>query len=169
MPVIITQRTTMATAETATADWFVLDVDGMIVGRIATQIATVLMGKHKATYTPHVMTGDAVIVVNAHRIRFSGQPGRHPSHPYYTRKMEQRTYERYSGYPSGRKVQTAADLLDKKPEMILQEAVRRMLPKNKLGSQMLKNLRLFCGPDHTHQAQQPQPFPAHLLQGKLGQ
>ncbi len=162
MPVI-TQRTTMAKKETTTPDWYVLDVDEKIVGRIATQIATVLMGKHKASYTPHVMSGDVVIIVNAHLIRFSGQPARHPSHPYYTRKMEQRTYSRYSGYPSGLKVQTAADLLDKKPEMILQEAVRRMLPKNRLGSQMLKNLRLYCGPDHDHQAQQPKPFPPHLL------
>lgn len=162
MPVI-TQRTTMAKKESTTPDWYVLDVDRMIVGRIATQIATVLMGKHKASYTPHVLSGDVVIVLNAHLIRFSGQPGRHPSHPYFTRKMEQRTYERYSGYPSGRKIQTAADLLDKKPEMILREAVRRMLPKNRLGSQMLKNLRLICGTEHENQAQQPQPFPEYLL------
>lgn len=161
----ITQRTTMANKESTTLDWYVLDVDGMIVGRIATQIATVLMGKHKASYTPHVMSGDAVIVLNADRIRFSGQPGNHPSHPYYTRKMEQRTYERYSGYPSGRKVQTAADLLEKQPEKILREAVRRMLPKNKLGRQMLKNLRLICGTEHGQQAQQPKPFPEHLLPG----
>ena len=155
----------MAKTESATPDWYVLDVDGMIVGRIATQIATVLMGKHKVSYTPHVMSGDVVIILNADRIRFSGASGNHPSHPYYTRKMEQRTYESYSGYPSGRKVQTAADLLDKKPEMILREAVRRMLPKNKLGRRMLKNLRLICGTEHENQAQQPKPFPEHLLPG----
>lgn len=156
----------MAKTESTTPDWYVLDVDGMIVGRIATQIATVLMGKHKATYTPHVMSGDAVIVLNAHLIRFSGAAGRHPKHPYFTSKMDQRTYERYSGYPSGRKIETATDLIEKgQPERILREAVRRMLPKNRLGRQMLKNLRLICGTEHEHQAQQPQPFPQHLLPG----
>ena len=159
----ITQRTTMVTKEAAQPNWLVLDAEGMIVGRLATAIATALMGKHKASYTPHVNCGDVVIVLNADKVRFSGKEGRHPKHPYYTNKMEMRTYERYSGYPSGRKVTTAAKLLDHKPEMILHEAVRRMLPKNKLGRQMLKNLRLVCGTEHEHQAQQPRPFPQHLL------
>lgn len=162
---VITQRTTMARNETTSPDWLVLDADGLIVGRIATQIATVLMGKHKASYTPHVDVGDVVIVLNAHRIRFSGAEGRHPTHPYYTRKMETRTYESYSGYPSGRKIRTAADLLEKKPEMILHEAVRRMLPKSKLGREMLKKLKLVCGDEHEHQAQQPKPFPEYLIKG----
>lgn len=162
MPVI-TQKTSMAKKQETTPDWLVLDADGMIVGRLATQIATVLMGKHKPSYTPHVDCGDVVIVLNAHRVRFSGAEGRHPSHPYYTSKMEMRTYERYSGYPSGRKVTTAAKLLESKPEMILHEAVRRMLPKNKLGRHMLKKLKLVCGDSHEHQAQQPKPFPEHLL------
>lgn len=160
----VTQKTTMATTKSAdeSQNWFVVDGDNEIVGRLATRIATVLMGKHKATYTPHVLSGDVVVVVNADKVRFSGQPGRHDSHPYYTAKMEQRTYASYSGYPSGLKVQTAADLLDRAPERILQQAVRRMLPKNKLGSKMLKNLRLFCSPDHDHQAQQPADFPDYV-------
>ena len=156
---VITQRTTMVKQQEASPDWFVLDADGLIVGRIATKIATVLMGKHKADYTPHVLCGDVVVVVNADRVRFSGKPERHPTHPYYTSKMRQRTYERYSGYPSGRKVMTADDLLNRKPEMILKEAVRRMLPKNKLGRRMLTKLKLYVGADHPHQAQQPKPFP----------
>lgn len=162
MPVI-TQKTSMVKKHETSPDWLVLDVDGMIVGRIATQIATVLMGKHKASYTPHVDCGDVVIVLNAHRIRFSGNEGRHPTHPYYTSKMEFRTYETYSGYPSGRKVKTAAKLLESKPEKILYEAVRRMLPKSKLGRHMLAKLRLVCGTEHEHQAQMPKPFPEHLL------
>lgn len=162
MPVI-TQKTSMAKKHETTPDWLVVDVEGMIVGRIATQIATVLMGKHKACYTPHVDCGDVVVVLNADKIRFSGKPARHPTHPYYTSKMEMRTYVRYSGYPSGLKVTTAAKILDTKPEFILHEAVRRMLPKSKLGRHMLKKLRLVCGPEHEHQAQSPKPFPEHLL------
>ena len=158
------QKTTMATTKSAdeAQGWFVVDADNQIVGRLATRIATVLMGKHKASYTPHVLSGDFVVVLNAHRVRFSGTPGRHDTHPYFTEKMNQRTYKRYSGYPSGLKITTAAQMLDKAPERIIQEAVRRMLPKNKLGDKMLKNLRVFCGPEHTHQAQQPKPFPEHV-------
>lgn len=159
----LVQRTTIVKKEEAHPDWYVIDADNHIVGRLATQIATVLMGKHKANYTPNVLSGDAVVVVNAHRVRFSGKPGRSPISPYYTKKMEQRTYERFSGYPSGRRVFTAAQMIQRRPEMILREAVRRMLPKNRLGSRMLKNLRLFCGPVHEHQAQQPKPFPEYLL------
>ena len=160
---LITQKTSMAKKEETSPDWLVLDADGLIVGRIATQIATILMGKHKAHYTPHVDCGDVVIVLNADKIRFSGAEGRHPTHPYYTSKMETRTYETYSGYPSGRKVTTAAKLLESNPEKILHEAVRRMLPKSKLGRHMIKKLRLVCGTEHEHQAQNPQPFPEHLL------
>ncbi len=162
----ITQRTSMVTKEAAKPNWLVLDAEGMIVGRVATSIATVLMGKHKPEYTPHVDCGDCVVVVNAHLVRFSGAEGRHEWHPYYTSKMEQRTYESYSGYPSGRKVVTAAKMLERHPEKILEEAVRRMLPKNKLGRHMLKKLKLVCGPTHDHQAQQPQPFPEYLLPSK---
>jgi len=153
----------MAKKEAIRADWYVVDADNQIVGRLATRLATVLMGKHKPTYTPHVDTGDFVVVVNADKVRFSGQPLAHETHPYFTKKMLTRTYERYSGYPGGRKIETAADLLEKKPEKILREAVRRMLPKNKLGRQMLSKLKLYAGPHHPHQAQLPQEMPAHLL------
>ena len=156
-------KTYMAKTESTEPNWLLLDVDGMIVGRIATQIATVLMGKHKPEYTPHVDCGDCVVVVNAKLVRFSGESVAHESHPYFSSKMHTRTYQSYSGYPSGRRVRTAATLLESKPEMILQEAVRRMLPKNKLGRAMLKKLKLFVGPEHSHQAQQPTPWPEYLM------
>ena len=144
-------------------DWYALDADGYVVGRLATQIATVLMGKHKPTYTPHVDCGGNVIVTNVERLKFTGSEMQHSKVPYYSTKMANKTYDSYSGYPSGRKVRSALQVWENKPEEILREAVRRMLPKNKLGRQMLTKLRLFVGPEHTHQAQNPQPFPAHLL------
>ena len=149
--------------EVCNPDWFVVDADGQIVGRLATQIATVLMGKHKAGYTPHVNSGDCVIVTNVERVRFTGGAMEHAEVPYLSTKMAKKSYARYTGYPGGRRVRTAVETWQRKPELILREAVRRMLPKNKLASQMLKRLRLFVGPEHSHQAQQPKPFPAHLL------
>ncbi|MEW4529134.1 50S ribosomal protein L13 [Maioricimonas sp. JC845] len=152
----------MEKRETVTPSWYVVDGDGQIVGRFAVKLANVLMGKHKPTYTPHVDCGDYVVVLNADKVRFSGQPLAHESHPYFTQKMLRKEYDHYTGYPSGRKVATAADLLERKPEMILQEAVRRMLPKNKLGRQMLRKLKLYAGTEHPHQAQQPVELPEHL-------
>ena len=142
--------------------WYVVDGDGQIVGRLATQIATVLMGKHKPTYTPHVECGDFVIVVNAEKVRFSGQPLAHPKHPYFTSKMARKLYDRYTGYPSGLKFTPAGEVWARHPERILSEAVRRMLPKNKLRPSMLKKLKLYVGPEHPHQAQQPEAFPEYL-------
>ncbi len=153
----------MAKKEEVRADWFVLDADAEIVGRIATKIATVLMGKHKPTYTPHVDCGDYVVVLNVELVRFSGKSVAHPKHPYFTSKMLTKTYDRYTGYPSGRRIRTAADVWERKPEMLLYEAVRRMLPKNKLGRVMLKKLKLYVGTDHPHQAQEPKPFPEYIL------
>ena len=155
-------KTYMAKKEEVQLSWYVVDADGQIVGRLATQIATVLMGKHKPTYTPHVDCGDCVIVINAERVRFSGKSLAHPQHPYFSSKMLNKTYERYSGYPGGRHVSTAEDVWQRKPDMILREAVRRMLPKNKLGRAMLKKLKLYVGSEHPHQAQQPHEFPAYL-------
>jgi large subunit ribosomal protein L13 len=152
----------MAKKESVRPRWYVVDADGEIVGRFATRLATILMGKHKPTYTPHVDCGDYLVVVNVERVRFSGAPVAHKSHPYFTQKMLKKEYDSYSGYPGGRKVRTAAQILDSHPERILHEAVRRMLPKNKLGRQMLKKLKLCVGPTHSHQAQQPQELPEHL-------
>ena len=156
-------RSTMARNETVTHSWFVVDAGGHIVGRLATQIATVLMGKHRPDYTPHVDTGDYVVVLNAHRVRFSGKSMAHDSHPQFTKKMLRKIYQRYTGYPSGRRLTTAATVLEKAPERILHEAVRRMLPKSKLGRKMLDKLKIYCGDEHPHQAQNPQPFPEYLM------
>jgi large subunit ribosomal protein L13 len=152
----------MAKKETVEPRWFVVDADGEIVGRLATRLATILMGKHKPTYTPHVDCGDFVVVTNVEKVRFSGAPIAHASHPYFTQKMLVKEYDRFTGYTDGRKVRTAADLLERKPEEILRLAVRRMLPKTKLGRQMLTKLKLYAGPNHPHQAQMPVELPDHL-------
>lgn len=148
--------------ESLDRDWYLVDADGQIVGRLATQIAMVLMGKHKPGYTPHVDTGDCVIVTNVERIRFSGRAMQHARVPYLSTKFAAKEYARYSGFPGGLRVRSGVQVWEKKPELLLQEAVRRMLPKNKLGRQMLKKLKLVTGSEHPHQAQQPKPFPAHL-------
>jgi large subunit ribosomal protein L13 len=124
--------------------WFIVDAEGEIVGRMATQIAHVLRGKHKTSYTPHIDNGDFVIVVNAKKLRFTGN------------KMEQKTYQRFSGYPGGLRSKTAKEVLDKNPADIIEKAVRGMLPKNRLGRAMFKKLFVYAGPDHPHQAQKPE-------------
>ena len=124
--------------------WWIYDADGAVVGRLAAEIAFLLMGKHRPTYTPHVDTGDFVIVVNAEKIHFTGK------------KWDLKRYTWYSGYP-GLKSETAGDRLARRPELIIIEAVRRMLPKNKLATKMLSKLKVYSGSEHPHQAQNPQP------------
>jgi large subunit ribosomal protein L13 len=124
--------------------WLLVDATDKVVGRLASEIAVILMGKHRPTYTPHVDTGDYVVVVNAEKVKFTGK------------KWERKTYAWYTGYPGQRTI-TAEDRLAKKPELILEEAVRRMLPKSKLGAAMLAKLKIYAGPSHPHQAQQPEP------------
>lgn len=138
-------------------DWMLIDADGQVVGRLAVKLATVLMGKHKPTYTPHVDCGDFVVVINAEKVRFGGRRMAHPTHPNFTSKMLTKVYQNYTRYPGGRKVIPAAEMLERKPEEILRLAVRRMLPKTKMGRQMLKKLKLYRGDQHPHQAQVPEP------------
>ncbi len=138
-------KTYMAKTGELAKKWYVVDVTDKIVGRVATEIATILMGKHRPEYTPHVDTGDFVIVINAEKVRLTG-----------ANKGSQRTYQRYTGYPGGRRVTTLNEMLETKPEMVIAEAVRRMLPKNKLATVMLSKLKVYVGPDHPHQAQQPE-------------
>ncbi len=142
--------------------WFIVDGDGQTVGRLATQIATVLMGKHRPDYTPHVNGGDFVIVVNADKVRFIGGDMVHPRHPYHSTKMNRKEYEWYTGFNSGQRQITAINLWEKKPTEILRLAVKRMLPKNALARHMLDRLKLFVGDQHPHQAQAPQPWPEYL-------
>ena len=152
----------MAKREEVEPQWYVVDGEAQVVGRLATKLAMVLMGKHKPTYTPHVDCGDYVIVLNVDKVRFSGKPLAHPEHPYFTAKMQKKVYERYTGYPGGRRFRTGEEMLAHKPEKILEEAVRRMLPKNKLGRKMLAKLKLYCGSEHPHEAQAPVELPEHL-------
>ena len=132
--------------------WFVIDATDQVVGRLAVQIATILRGKHRPEYTPHIDTGDFVIVVNAEKVRFTGK------------KMEAKTYQSYTHFPGGFKQVRARDVIQKHPDRILREAVRRMVPRNRLGRQMMTKLKIYKGSSHPHQAQQPVEFklPASL-------
>jgi large subunit ribosomal protein L13 len=156
-------KTYMANAQTVDRKWVVIDADGQIVGRLATKIATILMGKHKPTYTPHVECGDSVIVVNCEHVKFSGKPLGTEEFPNFSSKMAKKDYQYYTGFPSGRRLVKAATYLERRPDHILREAVRRMLPKNKLGPHMLSRLKIYKGPNHPHQAQMPEDCPANLL------
>lgn len=138
-------KTYMAKKGDVQRAWHVVDLSDKVLGRAATRIATVLMGKHRPEYTPHVDTGDFVVVVNADKIRITGAT-----------KPVERIYQRYSGYPGGRKVHTFEQMLARHPDRVVRDAVRRMLPKSKLGKAMLSKLKVYAGPDHPHQAQQPQ-------------
>lgn len=137
-------KTYMAKPGEIEQKWLLVDATDKIVGRLASEIAMILMGKHRPTYTPHVDTGDYVVVVNAEKIAFTGS------------KWEKKKYAWYTGYPRQRTV-TAETRLEKKPELILREAVRRMLPKNNLARKMLDKLKIYSGPTHPHTAQQPEP------------
>ncbi|MEW4486875.1 50S ribosomal protein L13 [Thalassoglobus sp. JC818] len=159
MAVQTVQKTTLAREQDVTQNWYVVDADSEIVGRLASRIATVLMGKHKPIYTAHVDCGDFVVVLNCDKIRFSGKKLAHAENPNFTKKMARKEYDRYTGYPGGRRVETGAELIETNPTKILHEAVRRMLPKNKLGRKMLRKLKLYAGTNHPHQAQQPQNLP----------
>jgi large subunit ribosomal protein L13 len=123
--------------------WFVVDAENQTLGRLATRIATVLRGKHKPIYTPHVDCGDYVVVINADKVRVTG------------RKMDQKMYHRHSGYPGGLTSVTLRRQLETFPERVLEAAVRGMLPKNRLGRKMFTKLKVYAGPNHPHQAQQP--------------
>jgi large subunit ribosomal protein L13 len=135
----------MAKPQEVARQWWVVDASSQVVGRLASDIAVVLMGKHRPTYTPHVDTGDFVVVVNAEKVELSG------------RKWEQKVYTRYTGYP-GLRVEPVLRRHQRHPERVLREAVRRMLPKSKLGRRMLEKLKVYAGPDHPHAAQSPQPL-----------
>ncbi|ABM26243.1 MULTISPECIES: 50S ribosomal protein L13 [Shewanella] len=137
-------KTFTATPETVTRDWFVVDADGKTLGRIATEIATRLRGKHKPEYTPHVDTGDYIIVINAEKVTVTGN------------KAKGKTYYSHSGFPGGIKQISFEKLQAHKPEMIIEKAVKGMLPKGPLGRAMFRKLKVYAGAEHNHAAQQPQ-------------
>ena len=123
--------------------WFVVDAEGKTLGRLATQIATILRGKHKPIYTPHVDTGDFVIILNAEKIVLSGK------------KLDQKMFRWHTGYPGGLKERTYREMMATKPETVVYSAIKGMLPKNSLGRQMIKKLHVYAGPEHNNQAQKP--------------
>jgi large subunit ribosomal protein L13 len=126
--------------------WYVVDAEGQTLGRLATEIARVLRGKNKPRYTPHVDTGDFVVVVNAERVVVTG------------RKAEQKLYRRHSGYPGGLKTTTYEQMMERQPNEILRKAVRGMMPKTRLARQQLRKLKIYAGPEHPHAAQNPQQY-----------
>lgn len=139
-------KTTLAKKETVTRDWYVVDATDQILGRLSVRIANVLRGRHQAIYTPHVDTGDFVVVINADKVRVTGK------------KEEQKEYKFYSGYMGGDKKRNLSDFRKSRPEFIIQHAVKGMLPKNRLGSKMLKRLKVHAGSEHPHEAQEPKEF-----------
>lgn len=137
-------KTFMANASNIERKWFVVDVEGKVLGRAASEVAKILRGKHKPEFTPHVDTGDYVIVLNADKIVLTGN------------KLDQKLYRRHSGWIGGLKETKARHFIAEKPEKAFELAVKRMLPKNKLGRQMIKKLKVYAGPEHNHQAQKPE-------------
>ncbi len=137
-------KTYSAKKEDISKAWYLFNADGLVLGRLASEIAKRLRGKHRPLYTPHVDTGDFIVVINAERIRLTGN------------KLTDKMYYRHSGYPGGLKTTSARELLEKEPESLLRYAVKGMLPKNSLGRQMLKKLKIYRGSEHPHEAQQPE-------------
>ncbi|MAL95933.1 MAG: 50S ribosomal protein L13 [Haliea sp.] len=137
-------KTFSAKAESVSRDWYVVDADGKTLGRLASEIAHRLRGKHKPEYTPHVDTGDYIVVINAEKVRVTGA------------KATDKMYHRHTGYPGGLKSMSFEKLIDKAPERVLQGAVKGMLPRNPLGRAMFKKLKVYAGEQHPHTAQQPQ-------------
>jgi large subunit ribosomal protein L13 len=146
------QKTYYPKADEINPEWILVDANGQLLGRLATQIASVLLGKHKTNFTPGVGTGDYVIVINARGIRVTGN------------KMEDKIYYHHTGYPGGIKSVTLRDQLNKHPERIIRSAVWGMLPHNKFGRKLIKRLKIFSGPDHHHEAQQPRSLAERFVE-----
>jgi len=132
--------------ETIERRWYVVDAEGQVLGRLASKVAYILKGKGKPIWAPHVDVGDHVVVINAAKVRLTGK------------KLEQKTYFRHTLYPGGAKFESLADRMKTRPEMAVEQSIRRMLPRNRLGRSMVKKLKVYAGPEHPHEAQQPQPL-----------
>ena len=142
----LSYKTVSANKTTVSKEWLLVDADGQTLGRLASKVAILLRGKHKPNFTPHVDCGDNVIITNAEKIKLSGN------------KWEAKEYIRYTGYPGGQRRLTARELFDKDPTRLVEKAVKGMLPKNRLGRELLRKLKVYPGPEHPHQAQNPQPL-----------
>jgi large subunit ribosomal protein L13 len=139
-------KTFVATPENRDREWLVVDAEGQTLGRLATQIAAALRGKTKPEYTPHCDTGDFVVVVNADKVKVTGN------------KMRDKTYYRHSGHPGGLRAQSLGELFERRPEEVIRRAVRGMLPRNRLARRQIAKLKVYAGPDHPHSAQKPKPM-----------
>ena len=142
----LSYKTKSAKKEEVERKWYIVDAENQVIGRMCSQIAMILRGKHKPSYTPHVDCGDYVIIINADKARFTGN------------KWDQKTYLTYSGYPGGQKSTTAKELAEKKPQAVIEKAIKGMLPKNRLGRAMHKKLFVYAGAEHKHEAQKPEPL-----------
>lgn len=136
----------MANAQNIERKWYVVDATDLTLGRLSTEVATILRGKHKPTFTPHVDCGDYVIIVNAEKVALTGS------------KLDDKMYYRHSGYPGGLKSRTAKRMLELQPQKVLEKSIRGMLPKNRLGDDMYRKLYVYAGPEHPHQAQKPEAY-----------
>ena len=142
----LSYKTISGNVSTANKQWFVVDAEGQTVGRLASKVAKLIRGKHKVNFTPHADCGDNVIIINAEKVSFSGT------------KLVNKEYVRYTGYPGGQRFTSAAEMLQKHPERLIEKAVKGMLPKNKLGSRLFTNLKVYVGAKHDQEAQKPQVF-----------
>jgi len=140
----LSYKTVSANKETAEKKWIVVDAEGQTVGRLASKVAKLIRGKHKANFTPHADCGDNVIVLNAEKVSFSGT------------KLVNKEYVRYTGYPGGQRMTSALQMLEKKPERLIEKAIKGMLPKNTLGRQLFRNLKVYKGTEHNQEAQKPE-------------
>ena len=147
----LSYKTISANKATVTKEWVVVDAEGQVLGRLASKVAMIIRGKNKPSYTPHVDCGDNVIVINAEKIVMTGK------------KMTDKEYVRHSGYPGGQTFQTAEDILKKYPERLVEKAVKGMLPKNRLGAELFRNLKVVVGPNHKHEAQKPRVIDLNSL------
>lgn len=139
----LSYKTISANKATVNKEWVLVDAEGQTLGRLASKVAKILRGKYKTNFTPHVDCGDNVIVINAEKVQLSGN------------KMEEKTYLRYTGYPGGQRSTTASELLNKHPERLIEKSVKGMLPKNKLGADLFRNLKVYAGAEHNQEAQKP--------------
>ena len=142
----LSYKTVSANKENANKQWFVVNAEGQTVGRLASKVAKLIRGKHKVNFTPHADCGDNIIIINAEKVAFSGT------------KLTDKEYVRYTGYPGGQKFTSAQEMLKKHPERLIEKAIKGMLPKNKLGSKLFTNLKVYKGTEHGHEAQKPQVF-----------
>ena len=147
----LSYKTVSANKETVQKEWYLVDAKDEVLGRLASKVAMVLRGKHKPSFTPHVDCGDNVIIINADKVKLTGK------------KLTQKQYVRHTGYPGGQRTQTPEELLSKKPEAVIEKAVKGMLPKSRLGNAIFNNLFVFVGEGHPHEAQQPKKLDLNII------